>query len=387
MLEQVTPYLMTVNGAVAYAAGGQPVASFNDLPLELDGEIPHVAGILIDVEFSPTFTTAPTIYGANNLVSAIVVNDGVNPRLDVAGFNAMRSFDIFETGDVMTPDPDLNGGTGNRIRLSRLWLPGPANFKQGDFMLPTPCIRNGELRMTWGALTGVSADTTAITINRLSVIALLATRPGQMILPPFLERRTQLLTSSAQSIQGSGAYATIGLTKTNYAAFASGDLTSILVDTGRGVRGGMAIPAAAYDAVNQSILRAGQFTKVRGEFATATVDNEKTVNLSTPTAIVAADATHQSVYTTPKGGMITKVPVEGSNIKLSWPGTLTNVNAQYSRLVPQSPTAYAAMAIKGCAEMKKDFQPANLKIATASKTTFTRDPSIMPFKYKTGKAA
>jgi hypothetical protein len=383
MLEQIVPYLATVNGATAYAAGGQPVASFNDLPNTVDGDICHLAGIFIDIEYTPTFTTAPTIYGINNLVSALVISDGVNPRCDVAGFNALRSFEIFETGDVLTPDPDTNSGSGNRFRVSRLWLPGHGNLEQRDFMLPIAAIRNGELRMTWGALASHSADTTAITINRLSVVAMLALRPGEFRIPPFYERRTQLLASTGQSIQGQGKYATLGLTKTNYAAFAAGDLGNLTVDTGKGIKGGIAIPAAAYDGVNQALLKTGPFTKIRGEFAAATVDNEKTVNLGTPTALTAPDATHQSLYTTPRGGFITKIPLEGKNVKVNWTGTFGALNAQYGRIVPQSPSAVAAMAVRACTDLERPFMKDNLSVATRSKKLYNGDGSVICYKYKT----
>lgn len=387
MLEQIVPYNMAMTGASgAYAAGSQWVSSFNDLPDTIDGMVCHLAGILFDLEYSPAYTTAPTIYGHNSIVNQLAISDGVNQRLDVLGFNGLRSHEIFETGDVSTPDPDTNSATGNRVRLQRVWLPGPANFNQNDFMLPVPCVKGGEVRGTWNALTGLSADTTAITLNRFTMVALLALRPDEFRIPVLFERKTSQLNSTNQPIQGRGAYSHLGLTKTTYAAFAAGELGNISVDTGKGIKGGIPIPAAVLDGVNQFLTSRSQFTKIRGEFATATVDNEKTVNLGTPTALVATDATHASIVTSPPNGRLTKLTVEGSNIKPNWTGTQTTVLAHYGRVLEQSSQAVASMILRGCEQLDKEYIPGNSKIATDSKTMYRGNKQAsMPYKYKLSK--
>lgn len=384
MLEQIVPYNMALTGASgAYAAGGQWVSSFNDLPDTIDGMVCHLAGIFFDLEYSPTYTTAPTIYGHNGLCSQLAVSDGVNQRLDLLGFNGLRSHEIFETGDVLIPDPDLNSASTNRVRLQRVWLPGPAGMDQRDFMLPVPCAKGGEVRGTWGALTALSADTTAITLNRFTMIALLSLRPNEFRIPAFFERKTSQLNSTNQPIQGRGAYTHLGLTKTNYAAFAAGELGNVSIDTGKGIKGGIPIPAAVLDGVNQLLTSRGQFTKIRGEFSAATVDNEKTLNLSTPTALTATDATHASLVVTPRFGRMTKLTVEGANIKPNWTGTQTTVNAHYGRILEQSPQSIASMILRGCEQLDKEYIPGNAKVATDSKTMYRGGKQAsMPYKYK-----
>lgn len=391
MLEQIVPYNMALTGASgAYAAAGQWVSSFNDLPDTLDGMICHLAGIFFDLEYTPTFTTAPTIHGQNNLVNQLSVSDGVNQRLDVLGFNGLRSHEIFEAGDVVIPDPDLNSGTGNRVRLQRVWLPGPLSLDQRDFMLPVPCVKGGEVRGTWGGLTSLSADTTAITLNRFTAIALLSLRPDEFRIPAFFERKTSQLNSTNQPIQGRGAYTHLGLTKTNYAAFASGELGNVSIDTGKGIKGGIPIPATVLDGVNQFLtagaVGGGQFTKIRGEFSAATVDNEKTVNLSTPTALANTDATHASILVSPRFSRMTKLTVEGANIKPNWTGTQTTVNAHYGRIIEQTAQSIGSMVLRGTEQLDKEYIPGNLKIATDSKTMYRGGKQTsMPYKYKLSK--
>ena len=72
-----------------FTAGGNDVVTLDTLPNQIFGGIAHCIGFIFRVRMTPTFTTSPTIYGINNIVSRLTFNNGLNNVFD-GSFNTLR---------------------------------------------------------------------------------------------------------------------------------------------------------------------------------------------------------------------------------------------------------------------------------------------------------
>lgn len=220
------------------AAGQSDTVTLDTLPgLMLDG-IAHVLGFLFRARITPTFTTAPTVYGVNNLVARLTVNNGMNVMFD-GSFNSLRFHEILENGGTpLLPDPDTNSGTGNGFYFERVMWLGPNRYAgaPSDFAMPCAAMRNGSIQFNFGSVTQISADTSAYT-SSIEVYAILAPIYGEVRVPALWERNSYSFGAAEYSIQGRAKYGNVAIqagSLTTVTTLAAGNLVALTIDTGKG---------------------------------------------------------------------------------------------------------------------------------------------------------
>lgn len=362
-MKGMQPYPFAGLKSPSYTAGGADTVSMETLPATVFDRIAHLVGFYIDVIATPTYTTAPTINGILSILKNLVFFDGANERMNLSAA-LLRYAYILESGKNIVPDPDTNTGSGNAIRFGIPVFLGPvgAAGSPTDYLLPCSALKSAELRFTFGALTDYSADTTAIASVNIRVSAILVALDNQIRIPPAFERRSFNGSTNEMFVQGKALYHSLALTKQALSAFSAGDVGSVTIDTGRG-----SVPSiicSSLSGVAQSTLRSGVVTQLRGEPRFATDDNEKTVNLGTPTALVASDAVVQAVISAGEQSRISKLLFEAtSGLRISYTGTLTTPQLTASRLLEQPKSASAALAARACSGLGKNV-PSAAKVKT-----------------------
>lgn len=376
---QIVPYPLTNQNAVA---GGRATYAFDQIPVSQFGRIAHMIGLLFDLRITPTFTTAPTLAGFWSFLNSLVFYDSASERTNLSAFQ-LRAMLIEEAGRDILPNPDLNTGTGNMF-AARMFLPlGPLNSAgwSTDWLYPVAALKSGEMRIGFGALTDFSADTSAITAT-LNVSALLAVLDNEIRVPPAYERRAFNFSANDNVVQGRALYNNAILMKQSNGAFAAGDLGNLTIDTGDGSI--PATPATQYTAMSQLAKGAGIITQLRGEPVVATDDNEKIVNLSSPTAIQAADPLIQTLIPSFMDGRITKQQFEAmAGMRFKWTGAFATPSIVVGRTLAQPQAASTLIAAKAADVLKKGA-PANGKVKTLSGRPW-RQPSrteYMPYSFR-----
>lgn len=329
-----------------FAAGGRSVVRLRDLPAELFGRIAHLAGIHLTVDLDPTYTTAPTVVGHNALFSRIELFDGQQVRFTGNG-NDLRMFERLENGGSRAMEALTNGGSTNNRYWSRYLSLGPPNMAGSptDFVFPCAALENGELRINWGALTDISADTTAATatVYVTAVLVLL----DEIRIPPFYERQTYSLAGADSPIPGRCLALFMGLCNSNaYDAFTAGDIDNVTVGTGLGDVVPSVDASALTHLFNQMWGR-GSVDGIAGDPFNATYDvNNRIVNLGTPTALAAQALDQQPVLWMPKEGRITKcVAIVDSSLRVRWSGANgAGTIMHLGRLLEQPPAVIATIA-------------------------------------------
>jgi hypothetical protein len=349
----------------------------------IGGRIAHLVAITFEATITPTFTTAPTVAGLNNVVRQVELYDGSYSRFNGAGFNAIRNKEIYETGLLIHPDPDTNSGSTNGFYLERTLTLGPPKFQgaPSDFAVPTGMLSNGEVRYTFGALVDISADATALTATIIPVAWLLLL--DEVRIPPAYEWVEYGFSGTDNSISGRGLYCFAGLLNSNsYDAISAGDFGAITVD---GV-GYVAVPSIDAEVLGRAYraqMFAGQFSPVQGEPRASTDDNGKAVNSGTPTALVAPTAAIQPVLWSPEDARITKIPaLAESALRVRFNGTqTTNTILFVGRILEQTPTVVASNAAKALGAL--GLKHRGTKIKTLSKQPYTGPrPEFMPYAIK-----
>lgn len=341
---QLVPFVMR---SPTFAASGQDVLPLDVLPNTGLGRIAHLAGFSFRCVVTPTFTTAPTIVGLNNIVRRLEFNDGAQPRFQ-GGFNYLRLFEMLENGKLRIPDPDTNSGSTNGFYFSRYLPMGPWGFEGDptDFLLPCAALKTGKLEFNWGALTDISADTTAVTVS-IQVTAWLAYLDRELRIPPFYERNSFQVSNADAQLPGRALYACGALLNSSSVdAITAGDFSQIIVGTGSGD-----LPAVGVGTLTEAYraqMGCGQITEVQGEPGAATDDNAKVKNSGTPTALVGADAVVQPWAWSPPGTRISKLALMAeSSLRVRWPsGSQATAVVLYGRFVAQPPNAKAVLGAK-----------------------------------------
>lgn len=377
---QIVPYPLS---QLPYAAGGRASYPLDQIPLSQFGRIAHLVGFLLDVRMTPTFTTAPTLAGFWSVIQNLVFFDSASERQNLSAFQ-LRAKLIQECGKNPMPDPDLNGGTGSTF-YGRLFLPaGPLNSAgwSTDWIYPVAALKSGELRLQFGALTSFSADTTGIT-GTVGVTALLAVLDGEIRVPPAYERRAFNYSSNDVIVQGKALYNSALMMKQSNGAFSAGDVGNITIDTGAGSV--PATPSVQWSAIAQLGNLSTIMTQLRGEPLAATDDNEKVVNLSTPTAIAAADPLIQSIIPPIMDGRISKLQFEAlSGMRFFWSGTFNTPSIVVGRILSQPLEAASAIAAKATEQLGRKA-PTSSKVKTLSGREWRRgleEAMYMPFAFR-----
>lgn len=366
---QLVPYQLP---SVTWAAGGSATLSLRDLPRQLAGRIAHLVSLNIEVDVDPTFTTAPTIQGLQTVVSNMIIRDGRN-ILFQGSFNYLRVFEAYENGGrVINPDPDTNSGSTNNFYYARTWHAGPPLFAgaPSDFMIPCASLENGEVSFTFGALTDISADTTAATVA-LNVTAWLWAA-DELRIPPVVERNNYPMGSAVDvPLTGRALYPYLCLlNSTGVDAITAADMGDITIDTGTS----QPISAIASEVLGRAYnaqMRQGQFGIVAGEPRAATDDNLSVKNSGTPTALVAATFAIQPVLWCPEGTMISKIFVQADSVlRLRQSGAGTGHIVLATRILEQPQAAIAERTARSLGKLGLRLRPDGSRIKTLSKEIY-----------------
>jgi hypothetical protein len=355
--------------SLTYAAGGNDVVTLRDLPKTYQGRLPHLIGIAFDVDYTPTYTTAPTVYGANNIVKQCDFWDGNMFRFQ-GGFNHMRFKDRLEACGTKIADQDLDTASATVRTHKRFLAVGPTNFANWmtDFGIPTGMLENGELRIQYGALTDVSADTTVLTATiRPVAICILRDEIG---IPPAYQFINQSVTAADINISGRALYDKLALldSATAYGAITAGDFSNVRVDLGSGdvVPG---VDASTLDLVMQYLYEAGDFAAFKGEPRNAQDDATKVANRSSPTAIVGQTADLSPILFTLRDAKISKLALAESVARIRWTGTQSTGGLLISRILSQPPSVVLAQAGKALGKLGVNAK--DMRIKTLSKKDYT----------------
>lgn len=376
---QLVPYVLR---PPTFAAGGTDVVTLEALPETSLGRVAHLAGIEFDCTVTPTFTTAPTTVGINNIVRRLEFNDGSQPRFQ-GGFNYLRLFEMLENGRLRIPDPDSNSGSTNTFHFGRYLPMGPWGF-QGDptdFLMPCAALKTAKLEFNWGALTDFSADTTVLTVT-MRIIAWLAFLDKELRIPPFYERNSFQVSNADASMPGRALYACGGLLNSSAVdAISAGDFSELILSTGSGDLPG--VSCSSLERAFHAHMDSGHLTQVHGEPRAATDDNPKKVNDGTPTALVGADAFVQPWCWSPRGSRISKLALMAeSALRLRWPsGSQATGVVLYGRFLAQSPEARAAFGAKALQKLGMKDRGARVKTLSKEDYTGPRD-EFMPVAVK-----
>ncbi len=338
----VTPYQLSV---LPWAAGQQTVYPLNQLPTVIRNKYAHVIGFFIDVAVAATYTTAPTFNALFSAIGNIIFSDGVNERINISALQ-LRWQLITETGREPLPPPKIPAASGN-VFYVRAFVPlGPTNMAGWgtDYAFPVGGLTSGELRVTPGTLTQMSADTTAIAYTP-RVTALVVGFDGEIRIPPFFERRSYNNSSNDFQTLGVAKYNSTLLHKQSLAVFAAGDLGNIATDPGSGAI--QQIPAQTWSLLSQFDSHYGSLT-FQGEPASATDTNsvalEGYVQAAAMTPLVSP-ASFQPVIAPISDGRISKLEytTKGS-LRTYWSGSFATTAFVVGRFLPQTEEAFAALS-------------------------------------------
>ncbi len=378
---QLVPYSLP---AITWAAGGSATHTLRDVPKSLFGRICHVHSITWEVDVDPTFTTAPTVIGLNNVVSDLQIFDGSFNRFSGGGFNLLRVFEALENGKLSHPEPDTNSASTNNFYFARTWHCGPRHLAgaPSDFLYPGAALENGEIKYRFGALTDISADTTAATVAIRAIVWLAVL--DELRIPPALERMAYTAGAADLNLTGRAMYLYMAmLNSASVDAITAGDFGAMTVDTGAGQLIS-AIDAEELGRAYHSQMDSGQFTVVQGEQRASTDDNPVIKNGGTPTALVAATAAIQPLVWCPPGTRLSKVPAVADSVcRVRWNGSQASGAIAATRVLEQSQTAMATVAARALNRL--GLRDRGTKVKTLSKAPYTGPrPDFMPYAVKVG---
>lgn len=371
---QLIPYALP---DVTWAAGGRAQTSLKDIPPTIQGRHVHLVGIDWEVDVDPTFTTAPTVQGLNSVVASLKISDGRNQRFD-GNFNYLRVFEALENGGpALHPDPDLTSGSGNNFYFGRSWKAGPEVFEGAptDFAIPVAALKNGVISYTFGALTDISADTTAATVTLRATAQLLLL--DEVRVPPVVERLAFDANSKDVVLQGAALYPFLAaLNSSGVDAIAAGDFGAFTVIGSKGE----IISNIDAEVLGRSYagqMASGIFSLVQGEPRASTDDNHQTV---TSGSIAKSTAAIQPVLWCTPNALLTKIVAEtDSGLRVKWSGSQASGVLLATRILEQPMTAIAtvaAAALQGTGRSISALEP-----KTLSKKPYSGPrPAYMPYK-------
>lgn len=346
----------------------------------------HGIGLLIRGDLDPTFTTAPTQLGIASSIDHFTFRaEKGRVMFDLRGTD-IRLIEMFEGGgQPCESDPDLNSASTNNFYFSR-WLAFSPEGMLGvpsDFAIPVAAMVNSVFELTYGALTAVSADTTAGTLRtRLYLVTIIL---YEVRVPPKVEKRTYDAGASSVVIGDRSLICSLVLLNDNaHGAIGTGDFDTITLDDRRGnVYSG--VPVEILNALYAVQTGSGFLSGVHGEPESATDDNGYIPNGATPTALAKVGALYQPIVWNPPGQRITKIEIE-SPLTLRWGGTQATGYAVAVRLLPRSDQEAREVA-------DTVFRAAKLEFAGGEWKTLSKKPykgkraEYMPQTFKFPKAA
>lgn len=354
-------------------ASGSDTIEGKLLPKTLFGEICHHAQLNITVDFTPTYTAAPTFLGNNNVCQKFDFFDGTLNRF-TGGLQHLRNFERYAEGNNINADADQDTASASQRTIRRTMHAGPSNYAgaDSDFAIPCGMLDNAEWRIGYGALNtaeasgGISADTTVLT-GTLRCTSGLVLLPAEVRIPPVYERKTASATGADTQMQGRALYDQIFLQDTDQSTVAAGDVGAINLDLGKG----LIVPGINAKDVLACYLadkKRGDFSNVMGEPSAAGDDNVKQVNRASPTALVGAINDLQPILWSPIDAMLTKRPIAESSARLFWGGSDTAMTVYTAKFLPQGKSAIGAAIARAFAKLP--FKPKGARVKTLSKKPY-----------------
>lgn len=373
---QYIPYVLP---SQTYVAGNTTTQTLRDLPKQYLGKLCHLMKFCFSVILTPTYTTAPTIVGNNNVMASCDWYDGSIIRFQ-GGFNHLRARERIQNGYLRVPDASTaTASTGSRY-FRRTLHAGPPQFLGSpvDFVVPTGMLENGELRFKHGALTDISADTTAAT-GTIRIVAWLLLA-DEIKLPPAYVFVNQTVNAADFNLTGRALYESIALiNSTSFDAFTAGNLGNIRVDLGQGD----IIPSVKAADLTHSFVDdfgRGDFAP-QGDTEAANDNGAARINRSASpaTALTSSDKDLQPVLWSAPDSRITKLFLAESVARVRWDGAQTAAVALLGRILSQPSNVVAANAGKAVGRL--NLTPSGLRIKTLKGGPWKSDKGeFMPFK-------
>lgn len=374
---QYAPYALPT---VTYSAGTRTTQPLNVLPKTFLGKLAHVEKFVFSCVVTPTFTTAPTLVGNNNLMAAVDFWDGSIMRFQ-GGFNHMRAKEKMQLGHNLLADATTATTSTNSRYFKRVLHMGPPQMEgaPSDFLVPTGMLENGELRFTHGALTDISADTTACT-GSVRIVASLALF-DEIRIPPAYQYVNQVVTSGDANLPGRALYESIAaVTSTSFGAFSNGDLGNVRIDFGQG---DLVTTIKSYDLLAQFLVdtQGGEIGCPSGEPEGAADVNNAIINrgASPATALATQSNDLAPLFWTPRHCRISKLALSESLVHLRFDGSKTPVTVLLGRILSQPATVIAANVSKALSRLNVTAK--GYKIKTLSKQQYGGPlGEFMPFQ-------
>lgn len=385
-MESVQYYMYQLPSPV-YSVGGTWTQPMQQLPKQIFGRIAHLSSILINGTFTPTFTTQPTVYGNQNIITRCDFYDGQTLRFQ-GGFNVLRQKERLHSGGTRLADTDQNITSAGARFITHIIHLGPPNMSgyPSDYVLPVGMLQSGELRFNYGNLPDLSADTTALTASFRIVCKLVLL--DELRIPPIYQFQYQSFNAQDFIVSGRALYTEMAIVPpsnpqfSGTQTFAAGDLNNITLDMGEGNLINTIRAQDLWQSYNDDFGR-GDLLGLQGEPAGANDVNGKTVNHSSPTAIAPTAADLQPVLWVPPDGRISKCFAAQSQARLRWDGSKTSGQVLFGRHLSQPPTLVAQniqRALAGTGQSLKSFA-----VRTLSKKPYPDDGpfrEFMPWKVK-----
>jgi len=337
--QKIPILLQTLTTTMAAARQDFVVSLKEKLLPKVRGGINHVFGFLIEQDLDPSFTTAPTQLGAAlALYNLKVQAEKGHYMFDGSGAD-LRAIEAYERGGpLLFPDGDLNGGTGTNFYSARYLSctpGGPRGMSEGEeaFAIPAVLFDDAALQVQVGALTDVSADTTAATV--VHRIYALCHGLDRVNIPPRVERKVWPCAGNERSLNDRARYlCAFMLNSTAHDAITAGDFSTFTADDRAGN-----FMAGVYATVLGRLYNAekyqGQFGIIQGEPGAATDDNLKVVNGASPTAIASPTAAYQPLLWPVENQGIDNIEIEGP-LTFRWSGSQATGSLITTRLLPRS---------------------------------------------------
>lgn len=374
---QYIPYVLP---SQTYTAGNRTTQTLRDLPKQYLGKLCHLMKFCFSVILTPTFSTAPSIVGNNNIMAACDWYDGSILRFQ-GGFNHLRAKERLQTGHIRVPDANTAATTGQSRYFRRTLHAGPPQFLGSpvDFVLPTGCLENGELRFTHGALTDISADTTAAT-GTIRIVAWLLLS-DEIKIPPAYTFTNQTVNAADFNLTGRALYESVALlNSTSFDAFTSANIAQLRLDLGQGD----IVPSVQAADLTHAFLddfAAGEIGVPQGDTEAALDNSAARINrgASPATALTSSDKDLQVVLWSGPDSRITKLQLAESVARLRWSGAQTSAVAVLGRILSQPSNVIAAMAGKAVGRL--NLTPKNMRIKTLKGGQWKSDKGeFMPWK-------
>lgn len=310
--------------------------NLRDLDERIDGRPAYLRRLYFRAIFTPTFTAHPGVTGHNNLFKRITVSPfgGSKIRAQLSG-NDLRMFERLENGRHVMGEAIQTASASPR-HFVRTFGFGPLNaLNEDEFAVPAAGMKDGSVEVLLGALTDISADTTAMA-GTIQLVAEYITRDGELTLGPVYERRSDAITKGDVLVDEMLLCSLALGDSSAWGAIAAGDFADLTVDVGRYYPLN-AVPSEALTAAFNATFKPGMIDGLIGEPEDSTDVHQRQTNLASPTAIAAQTADLQVALFGEPYQKLTKMGIYCPQAKTTWSGSQSTAQRLVGRVLPQDP--------------------------------------------------